>query len=50
MQLFKAKRESMVQLLDSSGNPLKASDTAHRAASHQLLGVFHLVAATWVCR
>lgn len=25
----------MVQLLDSSGNPLKASDTAHRTASHR---------------
>ena len=25
----------MVQLLDSAGNPLKASDTAHRAASHR---------------
>lgn len=25
----------MVQILDSSGNPLKASDTAHRAASHR---------------
>ncbi len=25
----------MVQLLDSAGNPLKVSDTAHRAASHR---------------